>query len=350
MRPIVLRGHERPLTQVKYNNDGDLIFTCSKDNSASVWFSANGERLGTLDGHMGTIWSIDVDSSSKYCVTGSADYSIKIWDISTGKDIYTWKSLVPVKNVQFSPCGNYVLAVLDNVMKYAGSINIYQIKRDEKTHEAIEFVEEPLFTLETVEGLDAVSVAGWSIGGKNIFAGHKDGKVSKYDIDVNNKVFKFVDSIELHESNVSDMQFSPDRTYFITASRDSKSHLVDCATMKVLKTYESDCPLNCSTITPLKEFVILGGGQAAKDVTTTGANEGKFEARFYHKIFEDEIGRVKGHFGPLNCVAVSPTGTSYTSGGEDGIVRLHHFEKSYFDFKYDVELAAEAKEHMQEAN
>ena len=99
----------------------------------------------------------------------------------------------------------------------------------------------------------------------------------------------------------------------------------------------------------MKEFVILGGGQDARDVTTTSASEGKFEARFHHKIFEEEIGRVKGHFGPLNCVAVSPQGTSYVSGGEDGLVRLHHFEKSYFDFKYDVEKAAEAKEHMQEA-
>lgn len=349
MRPIVLRGHERPLTQVKYNADGDLIFTCSKDNSASVWFSANGERLGTLDGHMGTIWSIDVDANTKYCVTGSADYSIKVWDVETGRDVHTWKSLVPVKNVQFSPCGNYVLAVLDNVMKYAGSLNIYEIKRDATTHAATQFVEEPLFTLETVEGLDAVTVAGWAIGGKHIFAGHKDGKVSKYRSEIANGVFEYVDSIQLHEQSISDIQFSPDRTYFVTSSRDSTAHIVDVATMRVLKTYESDCPLNCAAITPLKEFVVVGGGQAAKDVTTTGASAGKFEARFYHKVFEEEIGRVKGHFGPLNCVAVSPTGTSYTSGGEDGIVRLHHFEKSYFDFKYDVEKAAEAKEHMQAA-
>lgn len=34
-------------------------------------------------------------------------------------------------------------------------------------------------------------------------------------------------------------------------------------------------------------------------VTTTNARQGKFEARIYHKIFEEEIGRVRGHFGPL---------------------------------------------------
>jgi translation initiation factor 3 subunit I len=83
--------------------------------------------------------------------------------------------------------------------------------------------------------------------------------------------------------------------------------------------------------------VILGGGQEARDVTTTQARQGKFEARFYHKIFEDEIGRVRGHFGPLNTIAVHPKGTCYASGGEDGYVRVHHFEGGYFDFMYEVE-------------
>lgn len=73
------------------------------------------------------------------------------------------------------------------------------------------------------------------------------------------------------------------------------------------------------------------------DVTTTSARQGKFEARFYHKIFEDEIGRVKGHFGPLNTIAVHPLGTGYASGGEDGYVRMHTFDQPYFDFKYEVE-------------
>jgi translation initiation factor 3 subunit I len=108
-----------------------------------------------------------------------------------------------------------------------------------------------------------------------------------------------------------------------------------------LKTFVSDTPLNTAAITPTKDFVILGGGQEARDVTTTSQRQGKFEARFYHKIFEQEIGRVRGHFGPLNTVAVHPKGTSYASGGEDGYVRVHHFEKDYFEFKYEVEKERE---------
>ncbi|KAL8955423.1 MAG: hypothetical protein Q9183_006654, partial [Haloplaca sp. 2 TL-2023] len=113
--------------------------------------------------------------------------------------------------------------------------------------------------------------------------------------------------------------------------------VLSARTLEVLKTYVADTPLNTAAITPKKDFVILGGGQAAMDVTTTSSRQGKFEARFYHRIFEDEIGRVKGHFGPLNTVAVDPQGRGYSSGGEDGYVRVHHFDKGYFDFMYEVE-------------
>jgi len=35
----------------------------------------------------------------------------------------------------------------------------------------------------------------------------------------------------------------------------------------------------------------------------------------------------------LNSIAVSPTGTCYASGGEDGFVRVHHYDDTYFKAK-----------------
>jgi translation initiation factor 3 subunit I len=72
-------------------------------------------------------------------------------------------------------------------------------------------------------------------------------------------------------------------------------------------------------------------------VTTTSARQGKFEVRFYHLVFEDEIGRVKGHFGPINTLAFHPRGDGYASGGEDGYVRVHKFDQDYFKFSYPEE-------------
>ena len=42
-----------------------------------------------------------------------------------------------------------------------------------------------------------------------------------------------------------------------------------------------------------------------------------------------------GHFGPVNALTFSPDGKGFASGGEDGYVRLHHFDQSYFEVDDD---------------
>lgn len=35
-KPILLQGHERSITQIKYNREGDLLFTVAKDPVSCV--------------------------------------------------------------------------------------------------------------------------------------------------------------------------------------------------------------------------------------------------------------------------------------------------------------------------
>lgn len=56
-------------------------------------------------------------------------------------------------------------------------------------------------------------------------------------------------------SSVTDLQFAPDRTYFITASKDKTARIWDASNLDLLKTYVSDTPLNTAAITPVKDFV-----------------------------------------------------------------------------------------------
>jgi len=55
-----MKGHERPLTFLRYNREGDLLFSCAKDHTPTLWFADNGERLGTYRGHNGAVWCCDV--------------------------------------------------------------------------------------------------------------------------------------------------------------------------------------------------------------------------------------------------------------------------------------------------
>ncbi|XP_010221644.1 PREDICTED: eukaryotic translation initiation factor 3 subunit I-like, partial [Tinamus guttatus] len=143
-------------------------------------------------------------------------------------------------------------------------------------------------------------------------------------------------NIKEHTKQINDIQTSRDMTMFITASKDNTAKLFDCTTLEHLKTFRTERPVNSAALSPIFDHVVLGGGQEAMDVTTTSTRIGKFEARFFHLAFEEEFGRVKGHFGPINSVAFHPDGKSYSSGGEDGYVRIHYFDPQYFEFEFEA--------------
>ena len=54
------RAARRPLTFLKYNSEGDLLVTCAKDHTPNLWYSDDGERIGTYSGHNGAVWTADL--------------------------------------------------------------------------------------------------------------------------------------------------------------------------------------------------------------------------------------------------------------------------------------------------
>ena len=91
MRPLSLKGHDRALTRVRVNQDGDILFSSGKDKSPCVWYMENGERIGTYDGHGGVIWDIDVSWDTKNLCSASGDSSVKV-DMS----LFVWICLIAV--------------------------------------------------------------------------------------------------------------------------------------------------------------------------------------------------------------------------------------------------------------
>ena len=79
MKPISLHGHDRSITQIVYNREGDLLFSSAKDQNPNVWYSINGERLGTYDGH-GKIK--DIDASYENCQNYFKHYQSKLIEIT----------------------------------------------------------------------------------------------------------------------------------------------------------------------------------------------------------------------------------------------------------------------------
>jgi translation initiation factor 3 subunit I len=341
MKPIQLSAHTRPISRVRINRDGDLCFSTSKDGKAMVWYTSNGERLGTYDGHNGAIFDFDVDFDSQYGLTAGADCAFGLWNVCTGK-LYRLvypKSPDRVTAVRWA-CGSSRFMVCTFGQRKS-HILIYDF--DPKTWCDTDIPAEdftPAVSLpkpsDTWNGHTAkVSEALWGPVNKTVVTASEDGTIRRWNLETLDGD-QFVHYNPSHKGTpITSMSYSKDRVFLIASGKDKTARIFETQTLTPLKVFTSDKPLNCAVIHPFLNLVMVVGGQDARDVTTTSHKSGKFEIEFFHTVFEEKIGEIRtGHFSPINYIAISEDGSHFVTGAEEGNLRLFKFDN---DFKSKFE-------------
>eukprot|EP00998_Keelungia_sp_KM082_P006466 NODE_2714_length_1006_cov_91.806598_g2694_i0.p1 GENE.NODE_2714_length_1006_cov_91.806598_g2694_i0~~NODE_2714_length_1006_cov_91.806598_g2694_i0.p1 ORF type:complete len:300 (+),score=72.24 NODE_2714_length_1006_cov_91.806598_g2694_i0:58-900(+) len=276
---------------------------------------------------------MDVNFTSTLVATAGADQCVKVWDCLTGECLTTIPHPTPVRCVAFNHGDTAILTVTDQSYNRKPAVHCYNLPGttpDELRNCQTQY--NPWLTHEVSE---KITCAVWGPTNDTIYFSSDDGTIVK--LDTHEKLEKSF--VQAHKREVRRIVWDAEHLTLISGSLDQSAKLWDGETLKELKVYDNDKPVNDVAISSAMPHVLLGGGTDAQSVTNASHRQNKFETRFYHKVLCEELGAISGHFGPVNALAIAPDGSGFATGGEDGFVRLHHFDEAYFNAEDSQEPA-----------
>jgi translation initiation factor 3 subunit I len=319
MKSFAFHGHTKPVTSIQFSDEGDLLFSASKDGSCAVWNVATGARLGTYAGHK-SIMGLNVNHATSLLCTAGSDFMVKLWRVQDGECLGTIDPGVPTRSPGFSHDDSMLMVVTDAKMGKKAGLHLFNVPRD-LGYAPVKSEWKPFTSFTQPEG---ICHATWGPTNDTIYFCSEDGSVSIYDVEKQQEIRNVIP----HNEEVRRIRFDPKYYTLITASKDKSAKLLDSRALKTIATYTSDMPINDAQISPIADQIMLGGGTEAVDVTTT-AGGSQFPVRFYHKVHETLLGSHFCHFGTINTVAFHPSGKMFASGAVDGFVKLHMPQDSY---------------------
>ncbi|CAF1147681.1 unnamed protein product [Adineta steineri] len=81
MKPIrQMSGHKLNVCILKFSKDGRYLISAGYDRQIMIWDCSNGSLVTCLLGHSDAIFSMDLSRDGSILCTGSADFSIRIWN------------------------------------------------------------------------------------------------------------------------------------------------------------------------------------------------------------------------------------------------------------------------------
>lgn len=342
MKPIILQGHSRPIKDIKFNKDSDLIFTASSDRLITLWASETGERIGTFE-HSAAINNITLTQDSKILISGDNTGISYFWEVSTGKLLKKIETepYFSVRSCDLSYGDQKIAISFGGRQKDSDSfVNVYSLD------DILKAEVDSKLTIKKIEPLKEFKAksskymtAKWINTNRNLVCTKEDGNLTMLDYETK----EILREAKIHSEIIQDMDISKKEEVILTASKDGKAQVIDPDTFNIMHTLHPNDPtrnLNSCKVSPLfsigdeneeKFHALLAGGQESRDVTTTHAKKGGFELLFYNIMYGEELGAIQGHFGPVNTVTFSPSGELIASGAEDSTVRVHKLDEEYFN-------------------
>ena len=249
---------EGQVSSVAFSPDGTKLASGSMDKTVKLWEISTGKNINTLTGHTELPRSVAFSSDGTKLASGSMDKTIKLWEVSTGENISTFTGHTDrVESIAFSPDGTKLASgSADRTVK------LWNVSTGEN--------------INTLGGTGSTSAAVQML---HIFAGRASKSTQ-------------------HRSPVTSVAFSPDGTKLASGELEGMVKLWEVATGRNINTFHGPGGLSKSVAfspdgTKLASSISGGYGTVEIWEVATGKN----------------INTIAGHPDGVDSIAFSPDGT-----------------------------------------
>ncbi|KAK2624894.1 hypothetical protein QTJ16_006087 [Diplocarpon rosae] len=323
--PLTCHGHSRPVTHLSFSGfvgeDEYYMISACKDNNPMLRDGLTGDWIGTFFGHKGAVYQARLSPDANTAATASADFTAKVWDTYSGETVCTIQHNHIVRAIAFPPDSSNLLATGGMEKKLR------------------------IFDLSTIDAISAPTANGnTSVNGRSLIKADEGFEVG----------------VGVHKAMIKAIVWTRDPNVLVTAADDKVIRWWDLKTRTVVQEQVVQGDIGSCEFTNIKGVPgDIGGGlpvlciAAGKTVFFYGGNDARtliksinmpydvasvalhpVQRKFvtggtkdtWAKLYDYESGEEldvhKGHHGPIWSISFSPDGNLYSTGSEDGTIKL----------------------------
>lgn len=325
----VLTLHDSSEVQaIAFSPDANLILSGGK-RDATLWDINSGSRLRTLKGHTDRIWAVTFSPDGRIAVTGSADTTLKAWNIETGECLQTFSGKGWIKSVAFHPGGQVIASGSGD-----HTINLWNLVTGECLKNFVGHEE-------------TVSSIRFSPDGGFLASGSYDCTIKLWQVN-SGRCFQ---TLQGHTSLIWTVTFSPDGKTVVSSGDDHTIKFWDVQTGQCIKTWQGHSNAIVSVSCPPKvheksrsthllteiqpnnqqQCPLL---QQSKWLLTSGSEDRII--RIWDVCSQSFFKALKGHTARIMSLSYAPDGQTLFSGSCDRTAKLWDVEtgqclKTFYD-------------------